>query len=484
MLPGPELRRLATQRRVDLQPDWRAFSVRVPTSINVAADRPLPEWPGVTTPGRAPGADWVDDVAEVFGAEALCRQLAKKRPQLHFWDQRLLRHAYPVARTMGGDPIVQVAGGRLAGHVLRTNHENWDGFFEHLAKLGERRVDDDFEAEAGPLLRRLGYVSGAPTTDQVIGVLLHRRFDGATRLTKSFADFYRAIWRARRPERSRIGSARGSTSAPRVLEIPTSARRISANRERAYLGGLHGDALVAVASDGTVDRVASYPRITGIVASATSLYVSDLGALRASDDGGKSFAVVLRGRIDAMATDEGNRLWLSATRGDKNVLFYSTDWKKFAAVPAPTNGLVVVHGSGAGGVLVSSFDELFVGKDGKPPTSLGVPEQYERIDVAIATSKGTLLVGTTGALMRSTNEGKTWRSVKLGARGVTCLFAASDDSIIAATGKRLWLSRDDGRSFGAVQVRVADAVWAGAELGRELLLVAESQLVRLPLSGR
>jgi hypothetical protein len=458
------------------QPDWLRFVKRHPAGVRISVDRALPPWPGVTTPGKVPkNADWLDDIAEIVGSSQLSRQLAQKRPALHFWDQRLLRHAYPIARSHGGDPIVQVTSGRHAGHILRTNHENWFGFFDALAALGSHARggdDSDFVDEAGPVLRKLGYKGGAPTTDQVVGVLLHRDFDGATRLARSFRELYAVLWRAHQP----VPRARAGTRTVSSVDLPSSARVIAANRESAYMGGLYGDALMSMSADGTIASQPWRTGITGITVAKDTLYVSDLSGLRVSRNGGKKFSTVVTGRINAMARDARNALWLAA---EKRGLMYSKDWRRFAQVRGP-EGRIVLFGPGAAGVLGANFDQLFVASDGKPPRVLGTPQRHQRIDAALETSKGTLLAGAS-SLMRSADGGKTWRKVtQLGDKGISGLFQTwTEGIIVAVSGKQIWLSRDDARSFEPVPARISDVAWSASELAGEILVVAGSQLIRI-----
>jgi len=467
--------------------DWLSFLKRWPEGARVSGDRPLPPWPGVTTPGKVPeGADWIDDVAEIVGASDLTKQLVQKRPSLHFWDQRLLRHAYPVARTVGGDPIVQVTSGRHAGHILRVGHESWDGFFEQLATLGtQHRADDaddydEFQDEAGPVLRRLRYRGGAPSTDQVVGVLLHRDFDGATRLARSFREFYAALWRARQPTPA-VGKAKqAKAAAVSIVELPSSARSISADRERAYAGGPFGNAFMVVGVDGKVTTTPWSSGITGVIGAAGSVYVSDLGGLRASSDGGRRFSTVMKGKVKSMARDAHGGLWLAVEKqGD--TLMFSRDWRKFAPVSGPSGKLVVL-GPGAGGALGAAFDQLFVAEPGKSARVIGTPQPDKRINAALATAKGTLLAGA-ASLMRSTDGGKTWRIVsQLGNAGISGLFQTwTDEIIVAMSGKKIWLSRDDGKSFQAVPVTLGDIAWSANELAGKILVVAGSQLVRIAM---
>ncbi|HEX5475005.1 MAG TPA: hypothetical protein VFX12_10120 [Vicinamibacterales bacterium] len=463
------------------QADWLRFLERFPQGARLSGDRALPPWPRVTTPGKAPArANWLGDVAEITGASDLTRQLVQKRPSLHFWDQRLLRHAYPVARTHGGDPIVQVTSGRHAGHILLTNHDNWDGFFERLATLGTRRPAahdeeyDDFQDEAGPVLRRLGYKGGAPTTDQVVGVLLHRDFDGATRIARSFRELYVALWRARQPARP----ARGKQRAVSILDLPSSARVIGADRERAYMGGPYGDALISVTADGTITSQRWSHGITGILCCADGVYVSDLGGLRLSRDRAGRPSTLLAGKVRSMAREGRGGLWLTVEKRD-DVLLYSKTWRRFTPVRAP-RGRIVVFGSGAGGVLGATFDQLFVASGGKPARVIATPQPGQRIDAAIQTVKGTLLAGAS-ALMRSVDGGNTWRKVaRLGDAGISGLFQTwTDEIIVAVSGKQIWLSRDDAASFQPVSVPLDDVAWSAHELAGKILVVAGSQLVRI-----
>ena len=113
---------------------------------------------------------------------------------------------------------------------------------------------------------------------------------------------------------------------------------------------------------------------------------------------------------------------------------------------------------------------------------IGTPQPGQSIEAALATAKGTLLAGAAG-LTRSTDGGKTWRKVpQLGDAGISGLFHTwTDESIVAMSGKKIWLSHDDGKSFEGVPVTRDDIAWSANELAGKILVVAGAQLVRIAM---
>lgn len=129
-------RTLADEHDLALRADFADFLDTFPQGIRKF---PFEVWPKATGKAEphAGGPDdehWANEVAEIYGVSALDRLYAKAGSDggCHLWNVCLLPHAYLVARTHGGDPIVQVTRGKHAGKILLTNHETYYGFFEHL----------------------------------------------------------------------------------------------------------------------------------------------------------------------------------------------------------------------------------------------------------------------------------------------------------------------------------------------------------------
>lgn len=75
-------------------------------------------------------------VREVYGLEAL--ELGTHA----FWEPKLFVHAYPIAESRSGDPIVQVASGRYAGKVFLTNHEGYHELVQPLLRAKKALTTD------------------------------------------------------------------------------------------------------------------------------------------------------------------------------------------------------------------------------------------------------------------------------------------------------------------------------------------------------
>ena len=159
-------------------------------------DGGLAPWDGSAS-GAPESPPMIDDVPGVFSLEDFSSALeadedADDPGELHFWHRNLLQHAYVIAKSYGGDPVVQVARGQHAGKVLLTNHEAWHGGFQFLAGIpeGEEFDAEDFAEAAG--LESLEDLRGL-STDQVVEILLSEELDGAIQLGNSFAEFHRNL---------------------------------------------------------------------------------------------------------------------------------------------------------------------------------------------------------------------------------------------------------------------------------------------------
>lgn len=171
----------------------------------------LPPWKGVLD--RAPTKSirqgdeesWCDDIREIYGIEgidAFCGKTGdyeddeENDEELHFWHLRLLPHIYPIASSHSGDMIGQVTRGKHKGNIIFVNHEAYHGGIECIAQLFLSEDAQEFVSENRSILKRLGYVHTPPTTDQVVGMLLHPDFDFAFCVAKSFKAFYQVLGKA------------------------------------------------------------------------------------------------------------------------------------------------------------------------------------------------------------------------------------------------------------------------------------------------
>ena len=173
---------LAKKHGFDLDSGYRTYLRTTPKGG-------LAEWEG-SAAGTPESPAMIGEVPGLFSEEELVAHLSENK--LYFWHHKLLQHAYVIAKSYGGDPVVQVARGKHAGKVLLTNHENLYGGFQFLAEVpaGDRDDAEEFAEAAGlESLDELAELS----TDQVVEILLNEELDGAIELGQSFAAFHRNL---------------------------------------------------------------------------------------------------------------------------------------------------------------------------------------------------------------------------------------------------------------------------------------------------
>jgi len=441
--------------------------------------------------------DWVGQIAEIFGAKQIEKVLSRKRGD--FWAPPLHRHAVPIARTWDGDPVLLVVAGRSAGQVLLGNHETYYGFFENLARLGGKRVDAEFEQAAGRILRRRGYRGGAPTTDHVVGLLLHPDLDGGERIARSFSAFLRSC------ERARSGKAASKLGKGEVAVVPMEWRIWSFARlgERLFAIGEGGKKratwkIIEVHADGRMEALAPAPPEATLQAVHGRLYITARLGLW-SWVPGKDPRQLLRGKFEGVGSDGRKGVWAIASerkpRGDimdQHIrLFRSRDGQRFTAVPTDREGLVSVHNPSKQGLLLSAFEpgedayyvqSLFVlGPSGKL-LDLEVPDD-EGVEDVLVTKRNTLVAAMEITLWRSATSGRSWKRV----RGVPSgnwgdearLVELSNGRLVLLRRRKLFVSRNDGASFSALPFRFKASVDAAVELDGQLLVAAERTLYRI-----
>ena len=507
----PSLDACLKQSGVKLSREHRAFLRDHPTSLPVDDDHPPPPRAGArATPGSAPA--WAKDVSVLFGANDFIKQLTQKKDDIGFWDRRLNRFAVAIGRCFDGDVLVQVSGGRHAGHILRTNHDEYYGLFEHLPKLGGSRLPPALVDRMMPVLRRLRYRSGAPTCDQVVGALLHDDLEGAEPIARSFDELYQALLRAFRPqkppgrdvrvtrldqspqvfattaERTYILGARivrGATWRYRVLRVrPAGKPKPGASAEGYWsrnptmiaVGNrvlfAVGDALYVSTNEGPAKELRIGPR--------SSRLRTDITGVGADGNGG---AWVLARAVTSKPDPE--RSWPDETYVLR--LFWSKDGVRFVAVrwPHDPDDDATIVGTSSRGLLVATSDRLYLLGPKRTIRQLGRPERNNSIVAATITNTGTLLaklwLGAT-RLRRSTTGGRMWRRLEVNDREIHTVHCTATGTVVLG-GKKLWISRDDGETFAPLPVRLRAVVDALADAGGELL-VGAGDLYRLPVGQR
>lgn len=513
---------LAQEHDLSLRSDFQAYLEAFPAG---ARKFPLPTWSKAKAkakPKAAKGEEhWADDVAEIYGVSALdtLYTKAKKDGDCHFWNVRFLPHAYVIARTAGGDPIVQVTRGKHAGKVLLTNHESYYGFFEHLRVMLPSADEQEFLSETGRVLKKLGVLFPKLGTDAFVDFLLHPNFDGAVVLAASFAEFY-----------AELGAVRGFRDASeQPAPKAASAKGAGAKGDDAKGDDAKGDALpkltvahkpssttwgcdlVASGSDGKAvyfagsildetsflkttdgkkfERIACpHPDVLDLHADASELLACGGEKLLVrSTNGGRTFT---EQKLDlggdylwGVTRDDEKRLWVVG--GEGAVATSSNDGKTFETVAKGSGGVGRLTKS-ALGILIPSGDTLRIGRGGKVlPTKL---RAKHTVNAAITTQSGTLLtVDVSGEVNRSTDGGKTWAKARIfkGAIAIdqlTCIAQSKQGWIVVAG--TMWsvaVSFDDGQTFRVVDherkilmfhsaVPHADGVLLGGSEGMVALL--------------
>ena len=487
-MANAKVRRRAKSAGITLPAEYLKFLDAQVTSLRLPERSP--------TDGDDDDDDWVNRIAEIFGAKEIEKVLSRKRGD--FWDPPLHRHAVPIARTWDGDPVLLVLAGRSAGQVLLGNHETYYGFFDNLARLGGTQVDAEFEQTAGPILRRRGYRSGAPTTDHVISLLLHPDLDGGERIARSFSAFLL------RCERTRRGASASSRARGEVVITPMEWRLRSFARlgERLFAIGERGTKratwrVLEVHQDGRMEALAPAPAEAMLQVVHGRLYITARLGLW-SWVPGKKPRRVLRGNVEGVGSDGRNGAWAIASERkpradvlDKHIrVFRARDGLRFTAVPADREGVVSVHGPCKQGLLLSAFEpgedgyveSLFVLEPSGKLVDLEVPDD-EGIEDVLVTKRDTWVAAMEITLWRSTTSGRSWkrlRGVPSGNWGDRArLLELSNGSVVLLRRRKLFVSRDDGASFSALPVRFTASVDAAVEIDGQLLIAAQRTLYRL-----
>ncbi len=464
------------------EPTWWDFVESVGKRVVIGErTKELPAWKRAKASG-APAAgtlDWADGVTELYDANAVARLLHEADDgDLGFWHASLCAYAYPVAETASGDPIVIVTSGRSAGHVLLTNHEAYHGGFEHLADwVAGKKLPKDFAADVDAALGEGKRVPGKPpTADQIVRVLVHEDLDGGRRLARSFAEFYGGLGKAvaarGKPAKPTKPAAKG---APAISTTPV---------PDATAVGSSGDAVII--GRGAVYRTTdgaklesldvSVRKANGIVADGGLLLICGFDRLMRSADGGQTFTQVkLQGQLAGVARHHDGSIWV-ASEGRATTPYFarSTDGgKTFTKHDAGIRGLPRLFGSTSRGVLGAVYDNLVFLGGTKVEARQALA--YERIDAAIETASGALVIAA-GGFARSTDGGATWKK-STGAKPADCYCLAplSSGAIIAGDDRNLYLSTDDGASFVLLQ-RAKGGAKAATRHGSRTVLAGEELL--------
>lgn len=472
---------LAEEHDLALRPDFRDFLEAFPSGVRRF---PLPAWAKAKR-ARAPinDARWAEDIAEIHGIAALDKLYGKadKDGECHFWNLRFLPHAYVVARSMEGDPIVQVARGRHAGKILRIDHESYHGFLEHLCALIPSASEAEFLAETARNWKKLGVTIPKLGTDAFVGFLLHGDFDAAELLASSFAEFYGELGRIRGAHEVASSAGRGAPAASSKAAAPLALPKLRVvHRGRGsawnpeliaacvdgssayFAGSRNGKTALLRTTDGKnfAKLACPHPDVLDVEASGSQLWVCGGKQLVAhSADGGRSWKKqtldLFRNYLWGIAADAQKRLWVLGD--DDGKLATSVNSGKSFTMIAPS---ATVQGAGRlqtsrHGVLVPSGNTLRLGRSGKVhATTL----RARGVRAAMATQAGTILVAdAAGSVQRSTDGGKTWTKARIFKGPVepdqlTCL-AQSERGWILVAGT-MWfvaISFDDGQTFRGIE---------------------------------
>lgn len=213
------LRALEKRRRFTFRDDYRELMTHVASTTWTRVDRCV-AWPPVSVPSRPLSKKELDErdathfyqhVAGLYGIadlEKMYVDVAKADGgDIGFWHVKLLKHAYVVGASAGGDPIVQVTTGKHAGKIFLTNHESYSGLTNLIARA-DADAFEELRAEYQDVLDGVGVRSRsalrAITTDQLFDLLGAESVDGNVLLANSFADFYAKLctyFGARAPSR-------------------------------------------------------------------------------------------------------------------------------------------------------------------------------------------------------------------------------------------------------------------------------------------
>lgn len=148
-------------------------------------------------PGNAYLVSSYKRVNQVFGEDDVIASIAQGEEhdgRMHFWHCSFLRHAYPVAKTILGDPIVQIAQGKHKGQIYLTNHDAWFGAPLVVAKGDEAGIAECPDTQALMVEQKLESVVELKTNAWV-SMMSSRDLDFMFRIAPSLQDFYRYLVR-------------------------------------------------------------------------------------------------------------------------------------------------------------------------------------------------------------------------------------------------------------------------------------------------
>jgi hypothetical protein len=466
---------LASEYQFTFRKDAKELLSAFPQGAGHRGTLRLCAWPGVVDAcdgslSKSEDFDWRANVSEIFGVEALdaMYRKAKADGDLGFWNLRLVPHAYVIAKTYGGDPIVQVARGRHAGKVLYTNHESYHGFFEHLASMIPTEEQREFFAETRQVWKKLGFVPSTVDTDQIVEFLLHKSFDGATVIASSVKDFYAQLGQARGVQNAPAhgkADARAARPRPSVMRVNMGSRRLelraaASDGVTTYVAG--GGGLYATSDGRTVTSLkVAIEGIEDIFVGKKELWVCGNGsALARSTDGGRSFQSVAIAGIGSISKetyvwgltrDDHGDLWVAGSHeeGETYVAISSND-RTFRKVPLEDQlGLGRLRASTHGILIPSQRGRVWLGKGGEiHPTGLRASAAV--MDVFASVSGALLAVDRDSKAYRSENVGKTWKSARVPRNaGPLQGIGQLPDGRLLIVGKAgfMALSDDDGKTF-------------------------------------
>ncbi len=484
-------RRRDTTGTLKVRTDFQKFIARQEGDIEPENAR-VDELPAPS--GRARRAEWVEEVAVVLGAKSFAKQLAHSSNDLYFWDKRLLPYGYIVARTYEDDPILQVVSGKYAGQILLFNHDSYYHDFENLAKLvGGGRVAPEFWRRAQPIMAKRGYTSSRPTPDQVIAVLLDDDLDGAERISSSFDEFYATVHRycERRPKpRAATGRRRkvaftelylgnhGRNSTGNGVWMADLEAQIAAGDRGAYFApGRTG--LVALRPGRVPVRMPGIDGVKALAAAGTRLYMvsePETGSgdvLAVSSDGGRRFKTIAIGYFGDLAAAADGGVW--TIQGERLVHYTVSGQSRAKKVMG--EDLIGIGGTGPVGRFAFTREDLCLLGHDRRSRSIELPGRVRDISDVVVTRTGAVLVVTSeSGMLRSTDNGTSWRKVPdTAGRWLNC-GAQLSTGVVVAGGDDLLISHDDGQTFAVVTCNFRGRIQRVAELGDELLL-ATSQFV-------
>ena len=123
----------------------------------------------------------VDELAEIF----------TERRARSFWNEKLMRHAFPVAKLANGDLILQVATGQHVGRIFESDHEAYCGYVELLADDDLAQAEEEFEGTLDEL--GLSGLASPLATEDFLAILVHPQSDCAQWIAPDFQSFYAAV---------------------------------------------------------------------------------------------------------------------------------------------------------------------------------------------------------------------------------------------------------------------------------------------------